>query len=102
MKDGWCTILFYIFQVKKVQTMTMKGGNTDEVYAESNNRKEFAESLKEQHPECVEVVWRYGRWHHQVDYSWFIKRNKLRIKDDYIKKQGINNYGMVLRNVEAA
>ena len=54
----------------------MKGGNTDTIYAETNNRKEFAESLKEQHPDLVNVVWRYNRWHHEVNYEPF-KKNKL-------------------------
>lgn len=56
----------------------MKGGNTDTVYAETNDRKEFAESLKEQHPDVVDVVWRFNRWHHDVDYRRF-RGNKLKI-----------------------
>ena len=54
----------------------MKGGNTDNVYHDTDNRREFAESLREQHPDVVEVVWRYERWHHQVNYKPF-KDNKL-------------------------
>lgn len=57
----------------------MKGGNTDAVYSDTDNRLEFAESLQKQHPDVVSVVKRYGRWHHQVDYSGF-RGNKL-IKD---------------------
>jgi hypothetical protein len=53
----------------------MKGGNTDTIYSETDNRKEFAESLKEQHPEDVKIVWRYNRWHHEVDYTPY--RNNL-------------------------
>jgi hypothetical protein len=51
--------------------MKMKGGNTDEVYGDTNNRKEFAESLQEQHPDVVKVVWRFDRWHHEVNYKSF-------------------------------
>ena len=75
--------------------MTMKGGNTNELYEQTNNRKEFAESLQKQHPDIVKVVWKFNRWHHQVDYRRF-KNNKLIFKKDYIKKKGINNYGMKL------
>lgn len=98
LKDGWCTILFYAFIQEKATTMTMKGGNTDELY-NGNGRLLMAESLREQHPDIVRVDKRFNRWQHVVDYSQFVKNNKL------IKKQGlevpnkINNYGMVLRKV---
>jgi|TARA_R100000781_G_scaffold69354_2_gene43651 hypothetical protein len=93
LKDGWCTVQFNAFTQEKATTMTMKGGNTNELYENTNNRKEFAESLQKQHPDIVKVVWRYNRWHHQVDYRPF-KKNKLIFKKDYIKKTGVNNYGM--------
>ena len=37
LKDGWCTILFYAFLQGKIATMQMKGGNTDELYAQDEN-----------------------------------------------------------------
>ena len=76
LKDGDCTMLFTWCYCNKAGTMSMKGGNTDEVYADTDNRKEFAESLKEQHPEIVDVVWRFERWHHEVNYEPF-KTNQL-------------------------
>ncbi len=100
LKDGWCTVQFNAFLQMKAQTMTTAGGlNTEEYYKQDDGRLKFAESLVNQHPECVRLTWKFGRWHHQVDYSWFIKHNKLKFKDDYIKKQGINNYGMILRTI---
>ena len=95
LKDGLCTVQFNSFTQEKATTMTMKGGNTNELYEQTNNRKEFAESLQKQHPDIVKVVWKFNRWHHQVDYRRF-KNNKLIFKKDYIKKKGINNYGMKL------
>lgn len=93
LKAGYCTILFNAFLVGKVTTMRMKGGNTSEVYADTDNRREFAESLQKQHPDVVKVTWKFNRWHHQVDYKPF-KKNKLnRIVD---VKKGVNNYGMKL------
>lgn len=95
LKDGWVTALFNAFLVKKMQTMVMKGGNTDELYKQTNNRLEFAQSLQRQHPDVVKVVQKWGRWHHEVDYSPF-KNNKL------IRKPGVeipdepNEYGMKL------
>jgi hypothetical protein len=95
LKDGWCTLLFVAFLADKVATMVMKGGNTDELYKQTNNRLEFAQSLQKQHPDVVKVVQKWGRWHHEVDYSSF-KNNKL------IRKPGVeipdepNEYGMKL------
>ena len=94
LKDGWCTILFNAFLAGKVTTMRMKGGNTDELYAD-DGRKKMAESLVEQHPDVAKVVWRFNRWHHLVDYKPF-KENKLIKKPDVVIPEGINNYGMVI------
>jgi hypothetical protein len=76
LKDGLCTMLFTWCYCNKAGTMSMKGGNTDTIYAETNNRKEFAESLQQQHPDIVKVVWRFNRWHHEVNYSKF-RNNQL-------------------------
>ena len=95
LKDGDCTILFNAFLIGKVTTMRMKGGNTGEVYGATDNRLEFAESLQRQHPDCVKVVKKFGRWHHSVDYSRF-KRNALVRKVDTRSKNKTNNYGMKL------
>jgi len=95
LKDGWCTILFHAFLADKMATMTMKGGNTQDLYEIEDGRLKMAESLVEQHPDIVKIMWYRGRWQHQVDYSQF-KKNKL-IKKPGIKiKQGVDNYGMVL------
>jgi hypothetical protein len=96
LKDGWCTVLFNAFVVNKETTMRAKGGNTDELYKQTDNRKEFAESLKEQHPDVVDVTWKFGRWHHQVNYKPF-KKNKLIKKKDIEIKKGVNNYGMIIK-----
>lgn len=76
LKDGYCTILFNAFIAGKQQTMTSKGGNSDELYAADDGRLKMAESLAAQHPDVARVSWKYGRWQHHVDYSPF-KRNKL-------------------------
>lgn len=99
LKDGYVTILFNAFLANKETTMRAKGGNTDDLYSKGDNRREFAESLKRQHPDVVEVVWKYNRWHHKVDYSPF-KNNKLIKKNDLNIPNIINNYGMVLKEYE--
>lgn len=95
LKAGLCTVLFYAFIQQKAQTMTMKGGNTDNVYVDGDNRLKFAESLVEQHPDVVKVVWRFNRWHHQVNYKPF-KNNRLIKKPGLVVPDGVNNYGMKL------
>ena len=97
MKSGECTILFNAFLCGKVTSMRMKGGNTNDLYEKTNNRKEFAESLAEQHPDVAKVVWKFNRWHHHVDYSQF-KKNKLIRKDGW-NYSGVNNFGMKLEQI---
>jgi hypothetical protein len=101
LKDGWCTVQFYAFLGDKVATLTMKGGNTDTVYNTGDKRLEFAKSLCEQHPDVAKLVWRYDRWHHQVNYAPF-KKNKLVMKQGLIVPKGVNNYGRVLKRVKDA
>ena len=95
LKAGYCTILFNAFLVGKVTTMRMKGGNTGEVYGDTDQRKEFAESLQKQHPDVVKVTWKFNRWHHQVNYKPF-KKNKLKRVEGIQIKKGVDNYGMKL------
>jgi hypothetical protein len=80
LKDGWCTILFNAFLGDKAPTLTMGGGNTDTVYATGDKREAFADSLVAQHPDVARKVWRYERWHHEVNYSRFA-RNVLVPRD---------------------
>lgn len=98
LKDGWCTVLFYAFLAKKIQTMTMKGGNTDELYKQNeqmDGRLLMAKSLQQQHPDVTKIVWKWGRWQHQVDYRPF-KNNRLIRKPGVEIPEGVNNYGMKL------
>lgn len=101
LKAGYCTVLFNAFLAGKVCTMRMAGGNTDALYSDPDGRRLMAESLAEQHPDVVRVVWRFKRWHHHVDYRPF-KANRLKRRADVIIPIGINEYGMVLdRQVRA-
>lgn len=110
LKDKYCTLLFNNFLCGKAATMTMKGGNTEALYArdgvddqgrEFNNRYTFAKSLYDQHPDCVEITQKWGRWHHHVDYSKFKTENKLIKKPGLnIEKGSINNYGLVLKRYD--
>ena len=94
LKDGWCTILFLAFLAFKETTMTIAGGNTEDLYRE-DGRLKMAQSLVDQHPDIVKVSWKFNRYQHHVDYSPF-KNNKLIKKEDLVIPKGINNYGMKL------
>lgn len=97
LKAGWNTILFNAFLCGKITSMRSKGGNTDSIYNEGDNRREFAESLQRQHPDIVKVVWRHNRWHHQVDYKSFKSRD-IEYNDEYIPLANkVNDYGLKLR-----
>ena len=61
--------------------MRMKGGNTDSVYTDNDDRYLFAKSLQDQHPDCVTVTKKFNRYHHHVDYKRF--QQQLKIKDTY-------------------
>lgn len=104
LKDGYCTVLFRALLMDKPVTAgakgkPMAGGNTDTVYATDDHRLAFAESLRDQHPDCVKVVWKFNRWHHQVDYSAF--RTKLKPRAEVVPRGDTNDYGMSLVRAKA-
>ena len=96
LKDGWATILFHAFLSNKAGTMTMTGGNTDQLYAD-DGRLKMAQSLQDQHPDCCSIKWKWGRHHHEVDYSRFRATLLLKRPDCVIGPNKINNYGMRLQ-----
>jgi hypothetical protein len=99
LKDGWCTVIFYAFLAEKAATMSMKGGNTDELY-QDNGRLLMAQSLQQQHPDVVTITRKWGRWQHQVDYRPF-KNNRLIRKPGLVIPDEPNEYGMVLTKRDA-
>lgn len=94
LKDGCCTVLFSAFLAFKTTTMTMKGGNTDELY-KNDGRRKMAESLQQQHPDLVRVTWKWGRWQHHVDYRKF-KRTRLISKPGIVIPRGVDDCGLIL------
>lgn len=75
LKDDWVTVQFNAFLADKQTTMTMKGGNTDELY-QGDGRLKMAESLAGQHPDVVRISQKFGRAQHHVDYRPF-RNNQL-------------------------
>jgi len=98
LKDGFCTVQFNTFLQGKRATQTMKGGNSKEFYdIEGTYLK--SKMLEDMHPEYAKVIKQYNRFHHKVNYKPF-KNNILKFKENYKKKQVINNYGLKLIKVK--
>ena len=94
LKDGWVTVLFQAFLQNKIRTSTISGGNSSEFY-DNEGTKNKSQMLCDMHPDVTKLVFRYGRWHHEVDYKAF-QFNKLIKKENIFIEDGVNNYGMKL------
>lgn len=99
LKAGWCTVLYNAFLQYKLPTQTVPGGNTDELYKPDGTLPK-SRMIARLHPEVARVVWRFGRWHHYVDYSGFTQ--KLIRRPGVEIAAGVDNYGMRLIQIEAA
>lgn len=97
MKAGWATLQYYMFLQYKIVTQAMKGGNTDEFYAEEGTSRK-SRMLEEVHPDVAKVTWRFSRVHHYVDYSPFADNDPQfhpeRLSD------GMNDYGMYVVKIK--
>ena len=69
LADGWCTVAFNAFSQQKAGTMTMKGGNTDQLY-KGDGRLEMARTLERAWPYAVDVKRRFQRPQHVVKNQW--------------------------------
>jgi hypothetical protein len=97
LKAGLCTIQFNAFLCGKITTQRMRGGNSTDFY-DVEGTKPKSEMLAKMHPDVTKVVWRFGRWHHQVNYKQF-KKNKLIPRERFSFLGGVNNYGMRLEAI---
>jgi hypothetical protein len=97
LKTAWCTIQFNAFLQDKIVTQAIKGGNTAEFYAKEGTAPK-SKMLKLMHPDVTELVWKFGRHHHHVDYRPF-KKLMLIPRDDVVIPEGVNDYGVKLRKL---
>ena len=77
LAGGWCTVLFNAFLAEKMATMTMKGGNSDELYR-GDGRLKMARALERMWPGVVEVKRRFRRPQHVVNWRKFDTPLKLK------------------------
>jgi hypothetical protein len=94
LADGWCTVTTNAFLIRKVGTMTMKGGNTDELY-QGDGRLTMAKELERRWPHVVKTRRRFGRPQHWVDWTKFDTPLKLKPGIDLSKIER-NEYGLRL------
>lgn len=92
LKDGWCTIQFNAFLQQKINTQQVKGGNTEEFYSKEGTLPKSKMQVA-MHPDVSRLSFRFGRWHHYVDYSPF-KNNRLKKRPGLKIGKKTNNYGM--------
>ena len=113
LENGYCTIQFNSFLQGKMGTQKMKGGNSEMFYepegsADLKNLKNKnynpAGTIKKTlnlemiYPDVAKSVFKFNRWHHQVDYSGY-KDNELVLKKRRKINEAANNYGMELVNM---
>lgn len=102
LSAGWCTVLFNAFMIYKIPTMTMKGGNTADLY-KADGRLKMARSLERSWPGVVTVGRRFHRPQHVVKDAWrkFDTPLKLRPGVDLAKLPKIDEHGLQLVKLEA-
>ena len=99
LTEGFCTVQFNAFLQDKLRTQILGGGNSAEFYFKEGTAPK-SRMLKEAYPEYTELVWKFQREHHHVNYLPF-KDQQLKRKPDVVIPNGIDNYGMVIREVSA-
>lgn len=99
LSDHWCTILMNAFVADKVPTMTIKGGNTDEIY-QDDGRAHMARSLERMWPGVVTTRRRYHRPQHVVRDAWAGFDTPLLRRTDLEIDPTPNEYGMQLEQVK--
>lgn len=75
LKLGHPTFIMNAVSCGKEKTGTSKGGNTDTIYAGDDGTLK-TQALIDAHPDVAKMTEKFGRVHHQVDYTGF-KDNKF-------------------------
>lgn len=100
LSAGWCTVLVQAFVVSKMATMTMRGGNSDQLYR-GDGRVAMARSLERAWPYVVRTDRRFRRPQHKVRDEWrkfdtpLVRRADL----DWDALPPVDEYGMQLVQV---
>lgn len=93
LKDGWCTVQFNAFLQYKEGTQTSLGGCNTDFYSREGTLPKSQMQVK-LHPDVSRLTFKFGRWHHEVNYRIF-RANKLKLKPGIdLTSLGENEYGM--------
>jgi hypothetical protein len=102
LADNWCTVLVNAFSIEKMRTMTMKGGNTNDLY-EGDGRLKMARMLERVWPHVVKTDRRFQRPQHVIKDQWrkfttpLIRKKNI----DFSKFEKVDDYGMRLKQVKS-
>jgi hypothetical protein len=69
---GYDTLLTNFLIQDKASTMTVKGGNCDEIYKDGTKKK--SEIMVREYPKISKLVWKFKRWHHEINYKVFERK----------------------------
>jgi len=101
LANNWCTILVNTFCINKAPTLTMKGGNMEELYR-GDGRLRMAKSLERQWPYISITRRRYNRPQHSIKNQWTrFDTPLIRRKDiDWSQFDGQDDYGLDLQTIK--
>ena len=100
LSAGLCTALTNAFLIEKMATMSMKGGNSAELY-KGDGRLKMARSLERVWPYVVGVDRRYKRPQHVVNNAWRRFDTLLKLREGLdLSDIKPNNYGLTLKAVK--
>jgi hypothetical protein len=93
LSAGLCTVQFNAFLAWKMTTMTMKGGNSAELY-QGDGRLKMARALERQWPYVVSVTRKFQRPQHSVKAAWRYFDTPLKLKSGIVLPTEPDEYGM--------
>lgn len=97
LSGGLCTVALNVFHASKIETMTIQGGNTSDLY-QGDGRLRMARSLERMWPYVVETKRKFKRPQHHIKYSWRnFDTQLIRRKDIDWDNLKTDEYGMRLR-----
>lgn len=106
LSGGLCTVALNVFMADKLETMKVKGGNTDELY-KGDGRLRMARSLERVWPHVVETRRRFDRPQHVIKGNWRKFDTALQRRDDidWSALEAVDEYDLQLvakRDVRSA
>lgn len=100
LSGNWCTVLMNAFTIDKMATMTMKGGNADELY-KGDGRLKMARALERMWPGVVHTDRRFKRPQHVIKDQWRrFDTQLIRRKDINWDKVKDKTYNIKLKQVK--